>query len=439
MSSAFSCPEPPLHRIDLRRYNVHHAGQNLRKMLVCFDLWGTHRVTFFRRYQTTHPWITFRADFTNNTPASLWLLLGEARSKCEHVVGVPLQPKVTADLLKMYLVKGVHGTAAIEGNTLTEDEIREHMAGELSVPPSREYQKQEIDNLLTAFNSIFESYLVDGPQPSITPALICDFNKTVLKDLKLDDGVVAGEVRKYSAGVASYRGAPAEDCEFLLKTLCEWMDELETGHKDLGVMGSAMIKAILAHLYLEWIHPFGDGNGRTGRLLEFYILMNAGVPVPSAHLLSDYYNQTRPEYYRQLAYASQSGGKIIPFLVYALTGFVEELRTQLQTIRHQQWGICWRDHVNEKFENLHSATNIRRRHLILDLAREKQGATKEKIKLLTPRVAQHYARKTDRTLTRDLNALLEGDFLTKEGEIYRAKFETILAFLPPRWWREESN
>ena len=39
----------------------------------------------------------------------------------------------------------------------------------------------------------------------------------------------------------------------------------------------AVVQAIVTHVYLEWIHPFGDGNGRTGRLLEFYILLRWGI------------------------------------------------------------------------------------------------------------------------------------------------------------------
>ncbi|WP_433223897.1 Fic family protein [Dactylosporangium sp. CS-047395] len=46
----------------------------------------------------------------------------------------------------------------------------------------------------------------------------------------------------------------------------------------------AMIKAMLAHLYLAWIHPFGDGNGRTARLIESQLLLQAGVPVPAANV-----------------------------------------------------------------------------------------------------------------------------------------------------------
>jgi hypothetical protein len=64
--------------------------------------------------------------------------------------------------------------------------------------------------------------------------------------------------------------------------------------------------------------------------------MSASIPSPAAHLLSNHYNLTRQEYYRQLDRASQSGGEILPFLGYALEGFVDGLRSQLSLIRVQQ-------------------------------------------------------------------------------------------------------
>ncbi len=42
----------------------------------------------------------------------------------------------------------------------------------------------------------------------------------------------------------------------------------------------AIIKAVLAHVYIAWIHPFGNGNGRTARLIEFHLLMSGGMPPP---------------------------------------------------------------------------------------------------------------------------------------------------------------
>jgi hypothetical protein len=44
-----------------------------------------------RTYEPTHPWLIFQLDL-RALPPELWLLLGEARSKCEHLAGVPLRP-----------------------------------------------------------------------------------------------------------------------------------------------------------------------------------------------------------------------------------------------------------------------------------------------------------------------------------------------------------
>lgn len=71
----------------------------------------------------------------------------------------------------------------------------------------------------------------------------------------------------------------------------------------------AILKAIAAHLYLAWIHPF-DGNGRTARLMELRLLLAAGVTTPATHLLSNHYNLTRGEYYRQLDAASRTGNPL---------------------------------------------------------------------------------------------------------------------------------
>ncbi|MBQ7217222.1 MAG: Fic family protein [Synergistaceae bacterium] len=49
------------------------------------------------------------------------------------------------------------------------------------------------------------------------------------------------------------------------------------------------MKTVVSHLYYVWIHPFGDSNGRGARVLEFRILMRAGVPLTTAHLLTSYY------------------------------------------------------------------------------------------------------------------------------------------------------
>jgi Fic family protein len=191
-----------------------------------------------------------------------------------------------------------------------------------------------------------------------------------------------------------------------------------------------IIKAVIAHIYLAWIHPFGDGNGRTARLIEFLILLQAGIPSPAAHLLSNHYNFTRTEYYRQLALASSSGGKILPFVEYAVHGLVDGLKEQLAAIREQQWDVAWRNYVHERFRDKHTRSDKRRRDLVLDLSIKSEPVPIGEIMNLSPRIAREYAGKSIRTVRRDLSVLEELGLIERTSKDVRARREGILAFLP---------
>lgn len=264
-----------------------------------------------RTFQRTHPWISFELDF-RRMPSAVWLLLGEISAMCEMLGVLPVNPDVRKEFYNCYLAKGAHATTAIEGNTLSEEQVRERMEGRGELPPSREYQGVEVDNILSAFREI-EARILTGEIAGINADEVKAFNKKVLAGLELPDEVAAGEIRRHNVGVLNYRGAPPEDCGFLLEKLCGWLNDDNLRPKE-NLIAFGVIRAVLAHLYLEWIHPFGDGNGRTGRLLEFRILLEHNMPSVCAHLLSNHYNNTRSEYYRQLDRTSKSGGDVFPFL-----------------------------------------------------------------------------------------------------------------------------
>ena len=384
-----------------------------------------------RTYEQTHRWIGFQFDLSKAHP-ELWLALGEAASKCEHIARVPLRPATAQALHQLYLAKGAAATTAIEGNTLSETEVLKAVEGKLTVPPSKQYLKQEVENIIAACNTIGKQ-VADGTLPPLSRELICDYNKQVLTLLPPEANEVPGEVRAHSVVVGNvYRGAPAEDCEYLLDRLCEWLNGADFAPTVGREVVFAIIKAVVAHLYLAWIHPFGNGNGRSARLLEFHILLSAGVPSPAAHLLSNHYNQTRTEYYRQLDYASKSGGDILPFLTYAVRGFVDGLREQLEKIWEQQWDVVWENYVHDLFRANNSPTDTRQRHLALDLGAKDDWTEVGKITELTPRLAKAYAAKTSKTVQRDLNALVEMGLIVRDGRKIRARREVILAFLPLR-------
>ena len=207
------------------------------------------------RYLKTHPWITFELDL-RMAPVRFWTLLGDACSKCEVISGIPLMPETARDLNLVSLQKGAMATTAIEGNTLSAEDVEKLMKGELELPLSKEYLGIEVQNILDVFNE-----MIDADMPlSLDVERVKYLNRRVLQNLELDGYTVAGEIRTHSVGVAMYRGAPSEECEYLLGRLCDWINgmDFELGH---SVLAPAILKAILTHLYLLWIHPSETGTG----------------------------------------------------------------------------------------------------------------------------------------------------------------------------------
>ncbi len=392
-----------------------------------------------RAYERSHPWITFELDLR---PAGhrLWVLLGQAVARCGQIAAAALPPGNAQTMQSLYLIKGAQATTAIEGNTLSEEQIRDRLEGRRRLPPSQEYLGQEVDNVVQACNDI-EATIVSGGQIQLTPEWIADCNRRVLQGLDehLEDGVVPGEIPTSVVGVGHYRGAPRADCAFLLDRLCEWLNGEQLppvfGQPRENRVAVAIFKAIVAHLYIAWIHPFGDGNGRTARLVELMLLANAGVPLTSAHVLSNHYNRTRTDYYRQLDRASRANsgqGDPIEFVLYALQGFVDGLVEQCEYVNVIQLSIAWQHFVFGIFRAKRRSPALHRRlELVLALSNQQVPPPRADLRGLNPTVAALYAGKTDKTLTRDINWLLQEGLIELSGGTYRPRSERMLSFLPP--------
>ena len=215
--------------------------------------------TQMRTFERTHSWISFRIDLSR-APANLWIDLGEAASKCEHLSRVMMPPETAERLHRVFLAKGVAATTAIEGNTLSEDDVLRAIEGKLQVPRSQEYLKQEVDNIIDACN-LMGQQLMSGTLPDFSPGLIKQYNRFVLDKLPPEEGTIPGEVRHHSVTVGQvYRGAPAEDCELLLDRLSEWLTGPDFRPPPGREIVYAILKAAVTHLYLAWIHPFGNGK-----------------------------------------------------------------------------------------------------------------------------------------------------------------------------------
>ena len=391
-----------------------------------------------RAYLTSHPWITFRLD-VRRAPWTLWDYIGEARSKCRHLSRTPLPPDLARRMERLYLAKGALATTAIEGNSLSEAQAVAAVEGNLHLPQGQRYLQRELENMIDAIASV-EQEIYAGSRFDVTPERLLDLNGRILAELELPDHVTPGALRTESVVVGgAYRGAPAEDCEYLIGSLCDWLNGPD--FRDGGGSGGggsagdaedfmlALLKAVVAHIYIAWIHPFGDGNGRTARLVEFGILAAAGIPSVAAHLLSNHYNATRSRYYRELDHASKSAGDLTRYLVYAIEGFVGELQQQLDDVHGWIVEAAWANHVHAIFADARTNTARRQRDLVLALPAA-EPVPRANIASLTPQLAEAYAGKQAKTVTRDLNALSKLGLIERGPRGIRARREIMLSLLP---------
>ena len=90
-----------------------------------------------RAYQQSHPWISFSIDLRPAAPR-LWSLLGQAAAGGRQIAAAALPPVEAAEMYRLYLSRGARATTAIEGNTLSEAQVRARLDGQLELPLSQE-------------------------------------------------------------------------------------------------------------------------------------------------------------------------------------------------------------------------------------------------------------------------------------------------------------
>lgn len=386
----------------------------------------------------THDFITFAGLSVTSLEPETLLLLGECYSKCKHLAGAPLKPFLAGELSTAYLARGALATTAIEGNTLTlknaEDII---VTGSADVGQSRQYQEQEIRNVVEAIGQIHQA-VIDGERIPITLDRLCELNALILRDVPDEPHVIPGQLRMegINVTVGHYTAPFGRDVPMLAKEFEDWlrrMREISPDASEEWRFVTAFLSAVMAHLYIAWIHPFGNGNGRLARLVETQILAESGiVPIVSTQLLSNHFNLTRDAYYRSLNEARTSPAR---FIQYAIQGFVDGLREQIEQVKGQNLQIVWESFVHETFDRKgdHKTPEVRKRqiHLAMVLPSEK-GTTPEDATNLSPKLIRAYATAGDRMPIRDLNELVRLGLARRVGKRkFKSRRELIQGFLPP--------
>nr|AGS53944.1 FIG00764172: hypothetical protein [uncultured bacterium contig00109] len=380
--------------------------------------------------KNTQEHISFRFNWNLNEKTAN--LLGQCYAYVNAILNTPIRPDHHQQLLTVSLNKGALATTAIEGNTLTEEDLDQIQRGK-DLAPSRKYMQQEVENILGAFNTILEELVRKKSPAIITPELMRRFHKMIGENIGETFGGNPGQFRRQNVVVGIvYKPPPFGEIEKYIKKLCDWLlHDFHYTHEQN--FDEAVIEAIITHIYIAWIHPFMDGNGRTARLLEFYLLMRAGVPSIASHILSNHYNDTRTEYYRQLHHASETGD-LKAFIQYALEGFRDGLEKIIELIHKEQAELTWKNYVHDITEKMQSEEKYKKtarrvRQLAYYIPADRFYSLDE-IKILNARIAGEYQAVSLKTLRRDLDLLVKKELLKTEKNKYRANNELLHRLLP---------
>lgn len=256
-------------------------------------------------------------------------LIAEISAQIERYA-IRLEQSDGLRLRKANRVRTIHSSLAIEGNMLSENEVKDIIDGKTVMAPLR--QIQEVKNAIKTYE-LYEK---------LNPFDVNDLLKThgTMMMALTDD---AGKFRRGGVGVFSeerlvHMAPPADRVPFLIDDLFEWLKQA----KD-----HLLIRSCVFHYEFEFIHPFSDGNGRMGRLWQSLILGRL-------HPLFEYLPVENMVYANQEAYynaiqhstATADSG---PFIEFMLQEILNTLKRHQGSLISQHNVMEVRDKIRDKF------------------------------------------------------------------------------------------
>ena len=235
-------------------------------------------------------------------------------------VEVPWIPALQKDTRS----RNTHSSTAIEGNPLTLEQVRAVEEGR-EIPAIAARAKREVVNYFAALRFVEKS----AAKKQLTHEDIFRLHKIIAGEV-MDQGT-AGRYRTIAVRVGRYLPPPPGDVSGLMFELLTWWNT------EAAKLSPVLSSAIL-HYRFEAIHPFADGNGRTGRALALWELYRRGFDTHHIFSVDEFYWEDRPRYYAALDAVRREGEDLSGWLEYAAEGLqltLERVWTRVQKLSAQ--------------------------------------------------------------------------------------------------------
>lgn len=231
-------------------------------------------------------------------------------------------------LRRVSRIKSIHSSLAIENNTLSIEQVTDVINGKRVLAPQKDIE--EVHNAFNAYEKLSE----------INPYSIDDLLK--IHGIMMN-GLVkeAGRLRSGQVGVYNQDGKVvhlAPPADFVPQQLGQLFDWVKNSNANM------LIKSSIFHYEFEFIHPFNDGNGRTGRLWQTALLASwkpifAWIPIES--IIKD----NQEDYYNAIT-LSTSQGKSNIFIEFMLDVINKAIKDIITDTRNHY------NHINNQITEL---------------------------------------------------------------------------------------
>lgn len=238
----------------------------------------------------------------------------------ERIAGATIEVPWIPALQKDTRARNTHSSTAIEGNPLTLEQVRAVEEGRTLTAVS-DRARREVVNYFAALRHIEKH----AGKKTLTHEDVLRLHKIIAG--RVMEQEEAGRYRTMRVRVGAYSPPPPELVSGLMFELLEWWN------KDSGSLTPILSSAIV-HYQFEAIHPFADGNGRTGRALALWELYRRGFDTHHIFSVDEYYWEERPRYYAALQAVRQQGEDLTSWLEYTAQGLLLTLERAWQRIQH---------------------------------------------------------------------------------------------------------
>ena len=347
------------------------------------------------RYMVPQRWVHY-------DPSDIFHLLIEAKTAGGVLNQMPYLPQWIEEAHAEQLRLEAAGTSRIEGAQFTRREQDEALAPTLNATTRLTHSQRQ----LRAADATYRWLRSRPAEQPVSADFIREIHRRIVTGCD-DDHCEPGGTRpdgwNVTFGTPRCRGAEGgRECRAAFDGLAAAIAGEFRRHDRL-------IQAIAAHYHIGAMHPFGDGNGRTARALEAFMLRRAGVNDVIMVSLSNYYYEHKDEYLTALHETRKNGHDLTPFLKFALPAVAERCNVVAETIATNHRQVLFREFARSLFGKLRSPRRrvLAQRQLeILEILLD-AGPTEPPDLIVRGRALYLGLKYPDRAMVRDLFGLLE--------------------------------